>query len=77
LKYPLPVAQDFGSSVTLLQAGGTVANTTIHVRYSPGASATGATGSLSITNASTGATTQNVSVSGKLSLRNLQQAGTV
>ncbi len=54
----------FGSSVTLTQSGGTVNATTIYVRYAP-SSASGATGSLNITNASTGATTQNVSVNGK------------
>ncbi|MFT3683023.1 MAG: sugar-binding protein [Ferruginibacter sp.] len=53
----------YGSSVSLAPSSGTVANTTIYVVYSPSA-ATGATGSQNITNASTGATTQNVVVSG-------------
>jgi hypothetical protein len=53
----------FGSSVTLTPASGTVSNTTIYVIYSP-AAATGASGSLNITNASTGASTENVAVSG-------------
>ncbi len=49
--------------ITLTQSGGTVSSTPIYVRYKP-SSATGATGSLNITHASTGATSQNVAVSG-------------
>ena len=51
----------FGSSVTLVPSSGTVAITTIYVRFSPGA--TGPLGG-SVTNASTGASTQTVSVIG-------------
>jgi VCBS repeat-containing protein len=51
----------FGSSVSLTPSGGTVSSTTIYVRLNP-TSAT--TYSANITNASTGATTQNVAVSG-------------
>ena len=66
----------FGSSVTLAQAGGAVAATTIYVRYAPTA-ATGATGSLAIANASTGATTQNVTVSGNALAVEPTTAGTI
>ena len=51
----------FGSSVSLTPVSGTVATTTIHVRFTPGS--TGLKGG-DITNASAGATTQNVAVSG-------------
>ncbi|MBC7382012.1 MAG: fibronectin type III domain-containing protein, partial [Bacteroidia bacterium] len=56
-------ASGFGSGITLTQSGGIVATTTIYVRYTP-SSATGATGTLNITHTSTGATSQNVPVSG-------------
>ena len=56
-------ASGFGTTLTLTQTAGAVATTTIYARYSPTA-ATGATGSLNITHTSTGATTQNVTVSG-------------
>jgi len=52
----------FANSVTLTQSGGTVASTKIYARFSP-TSATGATTG-TITNTSSGTTTQNVSVSG-------------
>jgi uncharacterized repeat protein (TIGR02543 family) len=51
----------FGSSVSLTPVSGTVATTTIYVRFTPGSSGLK---SGNITNASTGATTQNVAVSG-------------
>jgi HYR domain/Secretion system C-terminal sorting domain len=51
----------FGASVTLVQSGGTVNTTTIYVRMAATASGTP---SGNITCASTGATTQNVAVSG-------------
>ena len=51
----------WGSLLTLPQSGGSVAPTTIHVRFSR---ATEGTSSGNITHASTGATTRNVAVSG-------------
>ncbi|MDQ1639525.1 MAG: hypothetical protein QOF62_2864 [Pyrinomonadaceae bacterium] len=51
----------FGSSVSLTPSSGTVANTTIYVRFTP--QSTGLKNG-NVTNASTGATTQNVAVSG-------------
>ena len=51
----------FGSSVTLTQTGGTVAATPIYVRFNR---ATAGTSSGNITHTSTGATAQNVAVSG-------------
>lgn len=52
----------WGSSLTLTQSGGTVASTAIDVRFSP--SSAGATGTLQVTNASTGATQKDVDVLG-------------
>ncbi|MDR6966764.1 hypothetical protein J2X31_000762 [Flavobacterium arsenatis] len=52
----------WGNSVTLSPTSGTVSSTPINVRFTP--SSVGATGTLDITNASTGATTKTVSVSG-------------
>ena len=52
---------EFGSSVALVPNGGTIPNTTIYVRFTP---ITAQTYNGIITNTSTGATTQNVSVSG-------------
>ncbi len=52
---------NFGSSVTLNHSGGTVASTPIYVRFAPTAVQAY---SGNITHASTGATTQNVAVSG-------------
>lgn len=66
----------FGTSLTLSQTAGAVAATTIYVRYSPTA-ATGATGSLSITNASAGATTQTIPVSGNALAVEPTLAGTI
>jgi hypothetical protein len=66
----------FASSVTLTQAGGTVASTTIYARYSP-ASATGASGALNITNSSIGATTQNVATSGAAVATEPTTSGTI
>ncbi|HNG33922.1 MAG TPA: choice-of-anchor Q domain-containing protein, partial [Blastocatellia bacterium] len=51
----------FGSSVTFTQSGGTVATQTVYVRFTP-QSAGAKSGN--VTNASTGATTKNVAVSG-------------
>ncbi|MEZ5105132.1 MAG: DNRLRE domain-containing protein [Draconibacterium sp.] len=51
----------YGSSLTLIQSGGTVAATTIYVQF---LRATEGTSSGNITFASTGVTTQNISVSG-------------
>jgi CSLREA domain-containing protein len=51
----------FGSSITFTQSGGTVATSTLFVRFTP--QSTGAK-SGNVTNASTGAATQNVAVSG-------------
>lgn len=52
----------WSSSLTLTQSGGSVASTTIDVRFSP--SSAGATGTLQVTNTSTGATQKDVDVSG-------------
>jgi hypothetical protein len=52
----------FASSVTLTETSGTVASTTIYARFSPSSASGSTTGN--IANTSTGATTQNVSVSG-------------
>ncbi len=51
----------FGSSVTLTQSGGSVSTTTIYARFTPVSSGPA---SGNITNASTGAVTQDVAVSG-------------
>ncbi len=53
----------FLDSLSINPVNGTVASTTIYVRYQPQA-ATGATGTLNITNASLGAPTQSIPVSG-------------
>lgn len=66
----------FGTSLTLSPSAGTVANTTIYVRFSPNA-ATGATGSVTISNASTGAATQTVAVSGNALSTQPSSAGTI
>ncbi|XZF16208.1 T9SS type A sorting domain-containing protein [Chitinophagaceae bacterium MMS25-I14] len=66
----------FGTSVSLAPSGGTVASTTIYVRYSPTA-AGGATGTLTVTNASTGAATQSVSVSGNALATEPTTSGTI
>lgn len=52
----------YSGSVNLAPTNGTVSTTTIYVQFWP--TALGPTGSLNITNASTGATTKNVSTSG-------------
>ncbi|MGC2235985.1 MAG: Calx-beta domain-containing protein [Pyrinomonadaceae bacterium] len=52
----------FGSSVSLTPSSGTVNTTTIFVRYAP--ATIGANSGTNITNASTGATTKNVAVTG-------------
>ncbi len=54
----------FGSSVVLNQSGGTVASTTVYARFNPSALADQVGGN--ITCVSTGATTQNVAVSGEV-----------
>lgn len=54
----------FGSSVTLVQSSGTVSATTVYTRFNPTALADQTGGN--ITCASTGATTQNVVVSGEV-----------
>jgi hypothetical protein len=54
----------FGSSVTLPESSGTVTNTTIYARFNPTALADQVGGN--ITCASTGASTQNVAVSGEV-----------
>jgi hypothetical protein len=54
----------FGSSVTLPQSSGTVASTTIYARFNPTALVDQVGGNIAIT--STGATTQNVAVSGEV-----------
>ena len=64
----------FGSSVTLTQSGGSVNSTTIYVRVSN--SATG-TPSGNITIESTGATTQNVAVSGTVNALPTISLGTI
>lgn len=56
------LAEAYGSSTSLVPDGSGNVNVTIDVIYSP--TMAGASGSLTITNASTGATTKNVSVSG-------------
>ena len=58
---------DFGSSLTLLQSGGSVAATTIYVRFNRG---TLGTSSGNNTHTSSGATTKNVVVSGTASPAN-------
>ncbi|MBM3917794.1 MAG: right-handed parallel beta-helix repeat-containing protein, partial [Sphingomonadales bacterium] len=55
----------YASTLTLTQSGGTVAATTIYVRLSASAAAGAANGDLTIT--STGATTQNVALTGTVS----------
>lgn len=52
----------FGSSITLTPSGGTVDSTTIYVIFSPSSATGTVTGN--ITNASTGATTKNVALTG-------------
>lgn len=52
----------FASSLSLTQTGGTVSNTTIYVRFAPGTASGAFSGN--VTNASTGATTKNVAVTG-------------
>jgi uncharacterized protein YcnI len=59
--FEVSTTSGFGSSVTLTQSGGSVANTTINVRM---ASTAAGTPSGDVTVTSTGATTQNVAVSG-------------
>ncbi|MEB3150831.1 MAG: T9SS type A sorting domain-containing protein [Sphaerospermopsis sp.] len=54
----------FGSSVVLTQAGGTVASTTIYARFNPTTLADQVGGNITCT--STGATAQNVAVSGEV-----------
>lgn len=56
------LAEAYGSSTSLVPDGSGNVNVTIDVIYSP--TMAGASGTLSITNSSTGATTKNVSVSG-------------
>ena len=53
----------FANTLTLPQSAGTVATTNIYVRFAP-TTATGSTGNLTITNASTPATTRSVTVFG-------------
>ncbi|KAK6026783.1 Tat pathway signal sequence domain protein [Ostertagia ostertagi] len=69
-------ASGFASTLTLTQTSGVVAATTIYVRYSPTA-ASGATGNLTISHTSTGAVTQQVTVSGNALSVEPSAAGTI
>jgi len=59
----LNASSGFGTSVNIPQVGGLIAATTIYVQYDP-TTAAGNTGTLNITNTSTGSNTANVPVSG-------------
>jgi len=69
-------AAGFASTLTLTPTSGAVAATTIYVRYSPTA-ASGATGNLTISHTSTGAVTQQVTVSGNALSVEPSAAGTI
>ncbi|MDR3679550.1 MAG: T9SS type A sorting domain-containing protein [Flavipsychrobacter sp.] len=59
----LSAGSGFNTSVSIPQVGGIITATNVYVQYDP-AAATGATGTLNITNTSTGSNTANVPVSG-------------